>query len=223
MDMEPELHPDTHSPQGRGGPQCSPRSPPPLLRPWRAQACCPWGRRPGRGRTPARVLSGCWRTVPAAPRWPGDSQLHPCPAQPPPPLTCSPTVPGTPAGPGGPGSPCNERGGNGSEQGQGRTVPAPRCPWPRPPLHGRVSQAEAAGLSSREGELVPWPLFQRGPQPSSTAPPGWGGPLCCPQGSLAPRTTLEGTWPHPQPVGEDRRRPPAAATGTGWRGLLGTH
>lgn len=105
LDMEPELRPDTHSPQGRGGPQCSPGSPPPLLRPWRAQACCPWGRRPGRGRTPARVLSGCWRTVPAAPRWPGDSQLHPCPASPHPHSPAAPQCPGRQRAQGGRGRP----------------------------------------------------------------------------------------------------------------------
>lgn len=215
-------HPKMHSPQGHGGPWCSPRSPPPLLRPWRAQVCSPGGRRPGRGRTPARVLSGCWWTVPAAPRWPGDSQPHPRPVRPPPPLTCSPTVPGTPAGPGGPGSPCNERGGNGGEQGQGWTVAAPRCPPALPPT-SRLSLPGRGGALLQGGGACPMACVPHGPQPSPTSPPGRGGPLCCPPGSVLPRTTAEGTWPHAQPVGEARRRPPAVAPGAGRQGLLRTH
>lgn len=161
------------APRAVEGPRVFPGSPPPLLRPWRVQACSPWDRRPGRGRTLARVLSRCWWTVPAAPRWPGDSQPCPRPFRPRPHSPAAPQCPGRQRAQGGRGRPAINM------EEMVVSSGGVDCPSPSMPT-GPAPNFMAESPRPRGHGSPPWPLFQQGPQPSPTSPPGWGGPLCCP-------------------------------------------
>lgn len=131
----------SHTPGATTGHWYLPRSPWFQLRTWRGTGATLLGSAAWWRQDPGLVsFAGVGGPSPAAlsrPRQWLSKRLLSCVLTPvqPPPLTCSPTVPGMPAGPGGPGSPCKGGGESGGEQVSpelSRELSCPPVPLPTP-------------------------------------------------------------------------------------------